>query len=63
MDGKVVIRNGKITTFNEEGAVRKFREILESDMNWQKEIAQKEAAEVFPVFEKAYFRTLRDRYR
>ena len=63
VDGKVVIRNGKITTFNEEGAVRKFREILESDMNWQKEIAQKEAAEVFPVFEKAYFRTLRDRYR
>lgn len=63
VDGKVVIQNRKIKTFDEMEAIRKFRKILEQDMNWQKDVAEKEAKEVLPVYERAYFRTLSGRYR
>ena len=58
IDGRLVVEAGRIRTFQEKEALRNFRQIVKRDMDWQKDLAAKEAKEVFPVYEKVYFKTL-----
>lgn len=58
INGHFVVENGEIVTFDEKKALANFKKVLREDIDWQKEVAEKEAAIMEPAYEAMYFKTL-----
>lgn len=58
IDGKTVVKDGKITTFNEKDVISAFKEISQK-MKSQIQIAELEAKPLKSKYEEAYYRIMR----
>lgn len=57
IDGKTVVENGKITTFDEQEVINAFKEVSEK-MKPQQSVAEKEALPLRKSYEDAYYRVM-----
>ena len=57
IDGKTVVENGKITTFDEQEVINAFKEVSEK-MKPQQSVAEKEALPLRNSYEDAYYRVM-----
>lgn len=58
INGRIVVENKKIVTFNEAEVIEEFKQVM-NRMKEQRELAGKEAAEVDNLYREAYYKTIR----